>query len=242
MLLYDDGAAQVLLAYRLEAGTLTVESHGETATFTRAAPGGGAEGAGAGTPGAGSAAGAKSAGTKAAAPKPGPDGTPAGRNVTVNRKKLGAAEIEKLERGFQVRILDGAYWYDAASGAWGIEKGPTMGFLPARLALGGPLPADASGGGTGVFVNGRELHPLDVAALQRITIVQPGRYWVDERGNCGYEGNPTPILNLVQLSNAANARSGGSYHSRSDITGIGSGGDGKTSYVMGKDWSVIIGE
>ena len=30
--------------------------------------------------------------------------------------------------------------------------------------------------------------------------------------------------------------------SRSDITGIGSGGDGKTSYVMGKDWSVIIGE
>jgi hypothetical protein len=65
---------------------------------------------------------------------------------------------------------------------------------------------------------------------------------VDALGNCGYEGNPTPMMNLAALAQAARARSGGTYHSRSDITGIGSGGDGKTSYVMGKDWSVIVGE
>ena len=47
---------------------------------------------------------------------------------------------------------------------------------------------------------------------------------------------------LARDGNAARAQSGGTYHSRSDITGIGSGGDGKTSYVMGKDWSVVIGD
>jgi hypothetical protein len=54
-----------------------------------------------------------------------------------------------------------------------------------------------------------------MAALQRITVVQHGRFWVDERGNCGYEGNPTPLVNLMQLAHAARSRSGGgNYHSR----------------------------
>ena len=215
-LVFDDGMVKVLLAYRVEGNRLSVESNGETATFTRAE--------------AGTAIKA-SAGAGAAA-----------RRVIVNRTRLTDAEVSRLEQGFRVRILDGDYWYDRMSGAWGMDGGPTLGFLPARLALGGELRADASGGGTNVFINGREIHPIDVVSLQRITIVQPGRYWVDERGNCGYEGNPTPIVNLVQLANAAQARSGGSYHSRSDITGIGSGGDGRTNYVMGKDFSVIIGE
>jgi hypothetical protein len=83
---------------------------------------------------------------------------------------------------------------------------------------------------------------MDVTSLQQLTPVAPGRYWVDARGLCGYEGNPTPVLDLAALAQAARARSGGAYHSRNDFTGIGSGGDGKTSYVMGKDWSVIIGE
>ena len=163
--------------------------------------------------------------------------------VMVNRMKLTEKQVAALERGFQVRILDGAYWYDKACGAWGMEGGPTLGLVPAGLEVGGALRADASGAGrNAVFINGRELHPTDVAGLQQITPVIPGRYWVDARGFCGYEGNPVPIMNLAVLAQAARALSGGSYHSRSDITGIGSGGDGKTSYVMGKDWSVIIGE
>jgi hypothetical protein len=216
VLTFNDGMSAVLLAYRIQGDQLVFTSNGEQATFLRV--------------GAGAAVGS-------------PSSRPAGaRNVLVNRKALREEEIRAFEAQFQVRIMDGKYWYDAACGAWGMDGGPCMGFLPAKLALGGPLPADASGGGTGVFVNGRELHPMDVAALQRITVVQPGRFWVDAFGNCGYEGNPQPIVNLVQLANAARAASGGSYHSRSDITGIGSGGDGKTSYVMGKDWSVVIGE
>src|SRR5258705_6103519 len=121
-----------------------------------------------------------------------------------------------------------------------MEGGPTLGFIPAGLDLGGALRADASGAtNTGVFIDGRELHPADVAGLQQITAVIPGRYWVNALGFCGYEGNPIPIANLAVLAQAARAKSGGTYHSRSDITGIGSAGDGKTGYVMGKDWSVI---
>jgi hypothetical protein len=222
VLMIVEAGSTLTFEYRLDGDRLTVASLGETATFARAEVGAQV----------GSPAGRASAGA----------GPGAARNVVINHVRLPDEQVRRLEQQFQVRIVDGTYWYDRASGAWGVQGGPTAGFIPARLDVGGPLRADASGGGTGVFVNGRELHPLDVAALQQIMVVQRGRFWVDERGNGGYEGNPTPIFNLVMLANQARARSGGSYHHRSGITGIGSGGDGKTSYVMGKDWSVIIGE
>jgi hypothetical protein len=213
---FDDGTAVVLLSYRIDGDRLVVDSHGETTTFERA-------------------------GEDAVLP-PRPEGGTSARSIVVNRKALTNEEVEKLEREHQVRILDGAYWYDPVSGAWGLEGGPTMGFLPARMELGGPLPSDASGSGSGVFVNGRELHPLDAASLQRLAPVQPGRYWVDERGNYGRDGSPSALLNLVLLSNAAIARSGGSPEGGSHITGIGLAGDGRTGYTMGRDWSVLIGE
>jgi hypothetical protein len=210
---FDEGAGVLRVEYSMENQQLVLSSSGSQLAFVRAP-----------------------AGTAVGSP-------PAKRapSVVVNRTKLRDQDIRKLESQFNVRMLDGKYWYDAACGAWGLEGGPCLGFLPAKLVLGGALSADASGGGTGVFINGRELHPVDVGALQRITPVQPGRYWLNERGDCGYEGNPIAVVNLVQLANASRAASG-SYHSRSDITGIGSGGNGSTSYVMGKDWSVVIGE
>ena len=56
------------------------------------------------------------------------------------------------------------------------------------------LPAAASGGGdgtvTGVFVNGRELHPIDVQGLSTVLPVKRGRYWWDAAGNVGVEGGP----------------------------------------------------
>jgi hypothetical protein len=207
-----------LTTYRLSGSKLVVIADGDSATFTRAEAGAPVR---------------ASAGAKGAA---------GARNIVINRTKLADKQVSALEQGFQVRILDGSYWYDKKCGAWGLEGGPTLGFIPAGLDVGGALRADASGGHTGVFINGRELHAMDVAGLQTLTPVLPGRYWVDALGNCGYEGNPTPIMNLAALAQAARSKSGGTYHSRSDITGIGSGGDGKTSYVMGKDWSVIVGE
>src|SRR6516162_5085404 len=93
---------------------------------------------------------------------------------------------------------------DARTGAAGRWAGPTLTFLPAGLDLAGPLPAEASGGGSGqltaVFINGRELHPVDVAMMQQLVgQVWPGRWWVDGQGNFGLEGGP-PMGNLVSLA------------------------------------------
>jgi len=130
------------------------------------------------------------------------------------------AELERVGGG---RLPDGDYWYDRRCGAWGIWGGPGVRFTVPGLDLGGPLPSNASGGGrgtlTGVFVNGRELHPVDVQRL--VTMygsVVPGRYWVDASLNFGYDGGP-PIGNLAVL-----ARQGGSAGGRA-------GGD--TTYTPG---------
>ncbi len=160
------------------------------------------------------------------------------RHVVINQVPLADAEVASLERQYGVQIQNGSYWYDARSGGWGFEGGPAVGVIPAGLALGGPLRADASGGNTGVFINGRELHAQDVAALYALTgYVEQGRYWVDAYGNAGPEGGPA-LVNLYEL---ARAQQGGSSFYRSGVTGHGAGSSGGTSYVMGKDWSVIVG-
>lgn len=163
-----------------------------------------------------------------------PDGE---RSVVVNGERLALDQIRALEAGYGVRVLDGDYWYDPVCGAWGFSGGPTMGFLMPGLPLGGALQSDASNGTTNVFINGRQLHVRDVASLRPLVgTVLPGRYWMDASGNVGVEGGPA-FLNLVAL---ARQRGGGNTFYRSDITGIGAGSSGGTSYVMGKDWSVIV--
>jgi len=120
-------------------------------------------------------------------------------HVIVNEAPLSDEEVASLERLYGARIQDGAYWYDGISGAWGVEGGPTSGFIEAGLHLGGPLHAGASNGDTDVFVNGRELHPHEVAALQRLLPVFPGHYWIDPQGNFGYEGK-SAVANLLGLA------------------------------------------
>src|SRR5262245_59009801 len=118
------------------------------------------------------------------------------RQVFVNGSQIADAQVAALEQAYQTTIVDGRYWYDRISGAIGCEGGPCAGFIAAGLPLGGTMQANCSGGGTGVFINGREAHRLDVIALQRLLPVAPGRYWVDAHGNAGYEGGP-PLCNLV---------------------------------------------
>jgi uncharacterized protein len=122
------------------------------------------------------------------------------RNVVINGQRLSDAELQRAEQSYRIRIPDAEYWYDPVLGAWGARGGPTMGFIAPGLALGGRLPADASGGGTGVFVNGRELHPYDLAALQQITgPILPARYFIAANGLAGYEGGP-PLWNLAAMA------------------------------------------
>ncbi|HEX8847635.1 MAG TPA: SHOCT domain-containing protein [Pyrinomonadaceae bacterium] len=163
--------------------------------------------------------------------------SPSGRKVVVNNVQLNDNQLQMLEQQYQLRIADGAYWYDRVSGAWGMQGGATLGFTQPNMELGGPLRADASNGNTGVFINGRELHQLDVLALMQLTpYVLPGRYWVDARGVGGYEGGP-PMFDLRQLAQAAGGARGGAWSYTSPYGGS-VGGDGQGfSYFIDKDTS-----
>lgn len=150
------------------------------------------------------------------------------RVVIVNGERIGEQTIAALEQAYRVPIQPGRYWYDAFSGLWGVEGGPAVGQIAPALRLGGPLRANASGGGTNVFFNGRELHPQDVALLYRISgVVVPGRYWINAAGVGGVEGGP-PMFDLRAL---AAQRGGGRAWSYSGPGGH-SGSDGNCSYYF----------
>jgi hypothetical protein len=153
------------------------------------------------------------------------------RQITVNGGALderGWRVLEQLEGLGGTRLPDGNYWYDALSGAAGRWGGPAATILLPGLPLGGRLPSQASGGGhgrlTGVFVNGRELHPHDVAALIALYgQVWPGRWWVNGRGDFGPEGGPA----IGNLRRAAASARGGSW--------LRGGGAGSNSFWAGGD-------
>ncbi len=128
------------------------------------------------------------------------------------------------------RIPDADYWYDAVLGAWGVRCSPTLGMIAPGLPLGGALEAGASGGGTGVFVNGQKPHPQDVLSLSRITgAIMPGRYFITAEGLAGFEGGP-PLWNLAAM--AAQAQGGGSNTWQSRLTGASGFSDGNTGAVF----------
>lgn len=105
-----------------------------------------------------------------------------------------------------------------------------MGYIAPGLELGGPLRPDASGGGTGVFVNGRDLPPPDLLTLQQITGPVPaGRYFITAQGLAGYEGGQA-WWDLSAL--AARSGGGGSNTWQSRITGASGFSDGHTGAVF----------
>jgi hypothetical protein len=86
------------------------------------------------------------------------------RHVVINGVGLNDQIVAALESTYRTRIQEGEYWYDTKCGAWGFAGGPTVGFIQAGLPIGGPLRADASNGNTNIFINGREIHYLRLAA------------------------------------------------------------------------------
>lgn len=159
------------------------------------------------------------------------------RAVYINGARICDEDVAAMERTWNAAVLDGRYWYDRANGAWGIEGGPCAGFTQAGLPLGGPLVANASGGGTGVYINGRELHPQDVFALTRVVPVWPGRYWLDAIGNFGWEGGPA-VGNLAAAMQMRGAQQGGAWTVSSRVGTVGGDGDGFLYFNDGKtSWS-----
>ena len=160
--------------------------------------------------------------------------SPVQDNVYVNDVRVPQKTLNQLSSYYNIKVVSGSYWYDKYTGAWGLKGGPGLGFVLPNMPFNGTLKANASNGNTNVFVNNRELHWKDVAYLQQFFKVIPGRYWVDAQGNGGYEGQYASF-NLYQLAK----QSGTSFY-RNSYTGIGSGSSGGTSYVIGKDFSVIV--
>jgi hypothetical protein len=164
--------------------------------------------------------------------------------VIVNGLPLDAAIRQALEARYGA-LVSGRYWYDGYSGLWGLEGGPSRGQIIPGLRL-GRLAPDASVRSiwlkTFVFVNGREIHPQEFAALQRLFgRVEPGRYWLSPQGVAGYEGGPAQF----DLRAAAMARSpprGGAYTRNGAFGNTGS--DGSCGYYndVESGASVMVGD
>jgi hypothetical protein len=122
-------------------------------------------------------------------------------NVVINGNILSEEQLSELEAIYSVKPLPGNYWYDSACGLYGVVGYAAYGFMLSGHEL-GELDSNASNGDTGVFVNGRELPQLEWAVWSQLLgyVIQPGRYWLDENGNAGYEGNPIPTENLYMAA------------------------------------------
>ena len=137
-----------------------------------------------------------------------------GYGVRVNGQPLSPQAIAHLGS-----IPPGQYWYDNQSGAYGMWGGPTQGFLQPGLSMPAKLPAHASNGNTGVFINGRNLPQQDLQALSQLAghPIKPGRYTVTGQGSFGPEGG-APTANLKQRAAAAGGQRGQTVQKNNNAT------------------------
>ncbi len=146
--------------------------------------------------------------------------------VVVNGAHLSDDIVAALTQAYGP-IAPGRYWYDPISGYVGLEGGPSSAQIEPYLQLGGPLRPDASGGGTNVFINAREIHASEPAYLISLYgSVEPGRYWLNAEGIGGVEGGP-PAFDLNAAANQASGSGGGGS--------VISSGDGQSTLSTGSD-------
>src|SRR5688572_25190130 len=129
--------------------------------------------------------------------------------VFINNVEVSADQLAELQRIYGRQPPPGRYWYDERSGLYGMWGHETAGYIYPGHSFGN-LPANASNGSTGVFINGREINLTEAQFFQRIFgAVYQGRWWLDSNGNVGGEGNPMPLANLVAALQQAQRGSGG---------------------------------
>lgn len=148
---------------------------------------------------------------------------PANADIVINGAALDAKTRAVLAETYG-SVPEGAYWYDAASGLWGVIGGPSSGRIMPGLALGGALAPNASDGGDGrltaVFINGREIHPDELALLTRFFgVVVKGRYWLGPLLTGGIEGGPAIFDLRAAATSAASNAAGGPGYNKSTLFG-----------------------
>ncbi len=164
----------------------------------------------------------------------GDDGLPQEAAVVINGRALDSNDLDDFERRYGARPTGGPWWYDAASGLYGPSGGPAAGFLMPGHDF-GPLGADASGGGTGVFVNGRELPPDEYRSWSLLfgELIWPGRYWLDGAANFGSEGYPAAgnLLFVLGARLRGGAGGGGDNFWSTRFSAGNSNADNSAGYV-----------
>jgi len=147
--------------------------------------------------------------------------------VIVNGRALTRMEAVMLQTLYGAIPAPGRYWYDPVSGLYGVEGRGASGFVRANHAF-APLQADASGGDTNIFLNGRQLN-LAEATFWRAVLGEgfgQGRWWLSGTGLVGVEGNRTPLANvaptiaaIVQQTQSAGASGDHFWSSRGGAAG-----------------------
>ncbi len=166
-----------------------------------------------------------------------------GGPIIVNEQELNSKDGNTLIQYYGI-IPAGNYWYDRVSGMWGSMGGPSNGQIMPGLNFGGMLNPAASGGGTGVFVNGREIHPQEyMNLLQLYGTVVPGRYWMNAQLIGGFEGGPA-TFNLNAAASYSSSGSTGNSGSGYNVNSYGGSlmSDGNCSgYLHPSGASVMTG-
>lgn len=161
-----------------------------------------------------------------------------GQGVIINGNELSSGQLAELEKIYNVKAQAGSYWYDAKSGMYGVVGQPAYGFMYPNHEL-GELARNASAGNTEVIVNGRELPQAEWVVWSQVLgyWIQAGSYWFDAQGNAGYEGNPTPLVNLYlaasQNGYQGNSGGGDNFWSTRFSAGNSYGGTGYVSLPGG---------
>ena len=155
---------------------------------------------------------AKTAASDKGAPNQSRPAQPAGvaqiAEVYINERRVTPEQAAALKAMYGTAPAPGHYWYDSRSGLYGLWGREAAGYIHPGHDL-GPLPANASAGDTGVFINGREINQVELNFLQILFNgqVRQGRAWLDGRTwNIGAEGNPYPIANLAAALQAQQSR------------------------------------
>jgi hypothetical protein len=162
----------------------------------------------------------------------------------INGKTLSVDQRAEFVRTYGTQPLGGNFWYDPASGLWGVVGREAFGVLRPGHDYGALSPA-ASAGTTGVFINGRQINMAEALYIKSLLgSVLPGRWWLDGRtGNFGLEGNQMPAGNLLAIAKTAQSRGGTYYYnngmgqsaaiSQGCASGTTGTGDSKVDYIIG---------
>jgi hypothetical protein len=108
--------------------------------------------------------------------------------VVLNGVVLELADLRELQAVLGEAPAPGRYWYDPRSGLWGLQTHGAGGVTRPGLRVPAALPADASQGTSGVFVNDRQLTTRELGLMAELlgwdarSDSLAGRYVLDEQG------------------------------------------------------------